>query len=94
MNAYDKLLQIVYLSTNQKNTKELFLCFKGESLGIKMQLCETSQDLTNMHNDGNSYVVRSMGFFNSEGILIGFGMKTIDTLIKGKVREEGIYGSP
>lgn len=46
---------------------------------------ESSKSLTNRHNDGNSYIVKALGFFTKEGIL-EYGLKNIKTLIKGNVK--------
>ena len=46
--------------------------------------------MTNLHNDGNSYIVKAVGMFNKEGIL-QYGLKNVKTLIKGNVKEEAIY---
>jgi len=57
------------------------------SLGIRIQNCmENSTSLTNLHNDGNSYIVKALGCFTKEGIL-DYGLKNIKTLIKGNVKE-------
>lgn len=54
------------------------------SLGIKILNC--MENLTNKHNDGNSYIVRAMGYFSRDAIL-KFGVKTIKTMIKGSIKE-------
>jgi len=46
----------------------MFLTLKNKlnlpSLGIKIQNCmENSNSLTNLHNDGNSYIVKAVGYF-------------------------------
>ena len=74
----------------QDGTKEMFLTIKTRpdepSLGIRIQNCmEGTNTMTNLHNDGNSYIVKSLGYFTKEGTL-NYGLKNLKTLIKGNVK--------
>lgn len=61
------------------------------SLGIRIENCmQNSAGMSNLHNDGNSYIIKSLGYFTKQGIL-EYGLKNIKTLIKGSVKEEAIY---
>lgn len=70
---YQGLLDTVYLTTPE-GAKELFLTFKTtfnqHSLGIKIQNCmDDPNAMTNIHNDGHSYIVKAVGMFSKEGLL-------------------------